>query len=75
MTFARFKVICVSDKAYLGFDAKGRPQAPGEHDRLSTSLTVGRVYVVVGEELGMYAIVDDTGEEYLFPKGRFQVLA
>jgi hypothetical protein len=72
MTFQRFHVVCVSNKAYLAFDSEGTPQAPDEDNKLSTSLTVGKVYEVVGEDLGMYAIVDDTGEEYLFPKNRFR---
>ena len=74
MTEAKLKVVCVSDKAYMSLDDSGNPQRPPEGERLSVSLTIGKVYEVLGEELGMYAIIDDTGGEYLFPKDRFRVL-
>ena len=66
-----FEVVCVSDRAYLDSDEHGLRPATGD-ERLTGSLTVGKTYVVLGEDLGMYALVDDTGEEYLFPKDRFQ---
>ncbi len=69
-----FDVICVSDRAYLASDAEGRPKKPSPHDRLKGSLTVGRTYQVLGERLGMYSIIDDTGERYLYPKDRFRAV-
>lgn len=66
------KVVCVSDEAYLGSDEQGRVKAATGDERLTGSLTVGKTYLVLGEDLGMYALVDDTGEEYLFPKDRFR---
>jgi hypothetical protein len=69
-----FKVVCVDDHAYLSCDADGVPCAPPDDERLSCSLTIGKVYEVLAEDLGMYAIVDDTEGKYLFPKSRFRFL-
>lgn len=38
------------------------------------SLTKGKIYDVVGIENGMYRIVDDTDEDYLFYPDEFEVL-
>jgi hypothetical protein len=70
-----FRVVCIDDHAYLSADAGGNPRTPGPDERLTVSLTIGKVYEVVGERLGMYGIVDDTGGKYLFPKSRFRVLS
>ena len=71
--FRNFRVVCVSDEAYVSADEEGpfRPARAGE--RL-TVLTVGREYEVVGEEPGMYAIIDDTGGRHLFPRDRFRIV-
>jgi len=68
------RVVCVSDKAYLAFDDEGNPRPVAKRDRLRVSLTIGKTYEVVGERLGMYAIIDDTGGRYLYPKDRFHTL-
>ena len=31
------------------------------------SLTNGKVYEILGEEGGMYRVIDDSGEDYLYP--------
>ena len=49
-------------RADLSFDEADRPCALNPNERLSCSLTIGKTYEVIGERLGMYAIVDDTGE-------------
>jgi hypothetical protein len=60
------RVVCVSDRAYI--DAPGA--VPG--DSLSVLLTVGKVYEVVGEQMGMYSIRANGGFVVLVPKSRFQ---
>lgn len=72
MAWYPFDVICVSDRAYLSSDEDGRPKKPSPDERLTGSLTVGKTYTVLGERLGMYSIIDDTGERYLHPKDRFR---
>ena len=39
------------------------------------SLTNGKVYEVISVENGMYRIVDDTGEDYLFYPSEFEVVS
>jgi len=70
----RLRVVCVDDHAYLGSTANGTPCAPPPDERLDDSLTIGKVDEVISERLGMYAIIDGTGESYLFPKSRFRIL-
>lgn len=38
------------------------------------SLTKGKIYNVLGLEKGLYRIVDDTGEDYLFYPEEFDVV-
>jgi hypothetical protein len=38
-------------------------------------LTNGEVYTVISIEHGWYRIIDDTGEDYLFPPQFFEVVA
>jgi hypothetical protein len=35
-------------------------------------LTVGKLYEVVAEERGMLRVIDDSGEDYLYPSGCFE---
>lgn len=32
------------------------------------SLTNGNIYTILGEENGMYRVIDDSGEDYLYSK-------
>ena len=79
MTAFPFKVVCVDDHAYLHLeedeDGVVRNVPPRPDERLSCSLTIGKIYEVASERLGMWALIDDTGEPYLFPKSRFRVLS
>ncbi len=68
------RAVCIDDHAYLSADSKGRPRKPLPDERLHLSLTIGKVYKLRGEALGMWAILDDTGGVYLFPKSRFRLL-
>lgn len=47
-------------------------QPPFENN-LSVDLTLGKMYEVLEEEED-YRIIDNTGEDYLFPKELFEVL-
>ena len=38
------------------------------------SLTYGKIYDVIAVEDGLYRIVDDTGEDYLFYPEEFEVV-
>jgi hypothetical protein len=68
------RVRCIDNRAILsaGPDGLLRPPEPGEF--LSISLTVGKIYEVLAEEDDMYQLVDDTGDDYLFPKEMFAVV-
>lgn len=37
-------------------------------------LTNGKIYTVLSVENGWYRIVDDTGEDYLYPSDAFEVM-
>lgn len=37
-------------------------------------LTHGKIYSVLSIERGWYRVVDDTGEDYLYPAGNFEVV-
>ena len=43
-------------------------------DTVSLELTHGKIYSVLSIERGWYRIVDDTGEDYLYPAGNFEVI-
>jgi hypothetical protein len=70
----KFEVVCTDNHAFMSFGEDGRPRRPGPEERLESSLTIGKIYDVVDEEHGFYRIVDDTGEDYLYPKEMFRRL-
>ena len=41
---------------------------------LSGSLTVGKIYEVIAIEHGFYRLIDDSGEDYLYPPARFEII-
>lgn len=43
-------------------------------NKSDVSLTKGKIYGVLGVEKGLYRIVDDTGEDYLFYPEEFDVV-
>lgn len=43
-------------------------------DTISLELTHGKIYEVLSIERGWYRIIDDTGEDYLYPAGNFEVV-
>lgn len=44
-------------------------------ETISLELTNGKIYKVLSIERGWYRVVDDTGEDYLYPAGNFEVVA
>jgi hypothetical protein len=68
----RIRVKCIHDRTYLQETERGVVEEFGQ-DQLA-GLTLGKVYEVLAEEHGYYRIVDDTGEDYLYPKTMFEVL-
>nr|DAH46044.1 MAG TPA: hypothetical protein [Caudoviricetes sp.]DAI75341.1 MAG TPA: hypothetical protein [Caudoviricetes sp.]DAM22815.1 MAG TPA: hypothetical protein [Caudoviricetes sp.]DAQ62361.1 MAG TPA: hypothetical protein [Caudoviricetes sp.]DAR89996.1 MAG TPA: hypothetical protein [Caudoviricetes sp.] len=43
-------------------------------DTSPLELTHGKIYKVLSVERGWYRIVDDTGEDYLYPAGNFEII-
>ena len=43
-------------------------------DTVSLCLTKGRIYNVLSVEKGWYRIVDDSGEDYLYPPENFELV-
>lgn len=37
-------------------------------------LTNGKIYKVLSVERGWYRVIDDTGEDYLYPAGNFEII-
>lgn len=38
-------------------------------------LTNGKIYTVLSDEKGWYRVVDDTGEDYLYPSEAFELVS
>ncbi len=38
-------------------------------------LTCGKIYDVISVEKGWYRIVDDSGEDYLYPPEKFEIIS
>ena len=72
------RVICIDVHALLGSipndDGSFTLCAPDPNERLLGLLTIGKVYEVLAEEHGMYRIVDDTDDDYLYPMEMFRVI-
>lgn len=39
-----------------------------------TDLTVGNVYECLGQEYDCYRVIDESGEDYLYPTDEFEVV-
>jgi hypothetical protein len=64
------RVVCIDNRQFLfarRADGSIVPPTPP-----TTDLTVGKVYEVLAEEHGMYRVVDDSGEDYLYPTNKFR---
>lgn len=44
-------------------------------DDYSIFMTKGKVYDVIGIEKGWYRIIDNTGEDYLYPPESFEIVS
>jgi|GEM_PF-1022387 len=40
----------------------------------SGDLTIGKIYQVIAVENGFYRIIDDSGEDYLYPTAVFEII-
>ncbi len=65
--------VCVDNRAFIGGDSERGVGAPKRSDR--AALTVGKTYEILGEDHGMYRVVDDSGDDFLYPKRMFRVVA
>jgi hypothetical protein len=43
-------------------------------DTISLCLTKDKIYNVLSTEKGWYRVVDDTGEDYLYPPENFEIV-
>lgn len=67
---AGLKVVCTSNKAII--PNVGVDDAVLDNQSLM-DLVVGKVYEVTGEKDGWYRIVDESGEDYWYPKDYFEL--
>lgn len=65
------KVKCISNAPYLEESDDGR-LVEGQYARALISLTIGKVYLVLEERDNYIKIIDDTEEDYYFPKSMFE---
>lgn len=70
---AGLKVRCVSTKPYLSELPDGS-LIEDQFDGEMISLTLNEIYDVLNEDDGYYRLVDNTGEDYLYPKTMFEVV-
>lgn len=66
------KVKCISDKGIA--QPEGSTQWVEVKDGLAGSLTVGKIYEVLEIDGGDYRIIDDEGEDYLYPIEFFKIV-
>jgi len=56
----------------------GLHQAEGSSEWInvpnSGDLTIGKIYQVIAVENGYYRIIDDSGEDYLYPAAMFEII-
>lgn len=67
------RVRCIDSRTYIQERGGQLREEFGSDD--SISLTRGKVYSVLAEEDDDYRIIDDTGEDYLYPKCMFEPIA
>ncbi|MFT5046000.1 MAG: hypothetical protein ACI8UP_002978 [Porticoccaceae bacterium] len=70
---ARLKVRCISTKAYL----KEMPDGSflqGQLEGDLISLTLNKIYDALEEDDEDYRVIDNTNEDYLYPKMMFEVV-
>ena len=67
------KAVCIENSAFIGGDRERGVGAPRPSER--ADLTVGRTYAILEEDRGMYRVVDDSGDDFLYPKRMFRVVS
>jgi len=70
---ARLKAKCISNMPYLKEGVDGR-MIEGRYEGELVSLTVGNIYEVLEIEGGYYRVVDNSDEDYLYPKSMFELV-
>ncbi len=66
------KVKCIQNGGMV--QPEGTDQWIEEPHGLGGSLTIGKIYEVLEIEGGDYRLVDDEGEDYLYPASLFEVV-
>lgn len=66
------RVRCIDNRPFLHEDGRALVQESRSGELVS--LTVGKVYAVIGIEKGWYRVVDDTDEDYLYPARLFEIV-
>ena len=67
------KVRCISTKPYIDQQPDGS-LISGEFEGKMISLTLNKIYDVIEQDNDYYRIVDDTDEDYLYPKTMFEAI-
>lgn len=70
---AGLRVRCISTKPYLR-ESPGGALIEGQFDGDMISLTLNKIYDVIEEDDEYYRIIDDTDEDYLYPKVMFALV-
>ena len=57
-------------------DSLHQPEGSSDWTNLPNSgdLTIGKIYQVIAVENGFYRILDDSGEDYLYPAAMFEII-
>ncbi|MBJ7536597.1 hypothetical protein [Marinomonas transparens] len=71
---AGLKVRCISTKPYLDEGQNGQLME-GQFEGEMVSLTINGVYEVLDEDDEYYRIIDNTDDDYLYPKVMFETVA
>lgn len=66
------RVRCVNNRPFLRERGGALVREFGSGEMVS--LTRGRVYEVLNMERGWYRIVDDTGDDYIYPPDIFEIV-
>ncbi len=70
---AGLRVRCISTKPYLDEQSDGS-LVEGQFCGEMISLTLNKIYDVLEEDGEYYRLVDNTDEDYLYPKIMFEVI-
>jgi hypothetical protein len=68
------KVRCISNKFQLVEDETGHV-TPTTSQNTTVWLDIGKAYEIISIERGWYRIIDESGEDYLYPPELFEVFS